>query len=498
MKFLGRSLIGVFLLALTFGLLTLAGSSVWRALEARWAQEPGAIPARERVFAVNVVEVRPETVTPVIDVFGEVQSHRRLELRAAAGGEVIHLSERFEDGGAVRAGELLVRIDPFAARSARDTAAADLREAEADLADARRALDLARDGLAATEDQAVLRERALERQRDLLGRAVGTDAAVETAELAASAARQAVLAARQGLAQAEARIDQAETTLERRRIALAEAERRLAETEVFAAFDGILNDVSLVEGRLVNANERLGELVDPTALEVAFRVSTAQYARLLGPDGRVAGLPVTVALDVLGLDLTVAGTITRESAAVGEGQTGRLLYAALDPAPGFRPGDFVSVTVAEPPLDGVAVLPASALSAAGDVLVVGADDRLQARSVELLRRQGDMVIVAAGELAGARVVAERTPLLGAGIRVRVFDPVAPGDQAAAAPSDVTPAAALPDEMLELDPDRRARLVAFVEASAAMPAEAKARILDQLAQDRVPAEMVARIESRMGG
>ncbi|MGI1662865.1 efflux RND transporter periplasmic adaptor subunit [Palleronia sp. KMU-117] len=497
MRFLGRSLTGVFLLALTVGLLALAGSSVWRALEARWAQDPGAVPARERVFAVNVVEVRPETVTPVIEVFGEVQSRRRLELRAAAGGEVIQLSDRFEDGGAVRAGDLLLRIDPFSARSARDVANVDLREAEADLADARRALELARDALAATGEQAVLRERALERQRDLLGRAVGTDAAVETAELAASAARQAVLAARQGLAQAEARIEQAETTVDRRRIALAEAERRLAETEVFAAFDGILNDVSLVEGRLVNANERLGELVDPTALEVAFRVSTAQYARLSGPDGQVAGLPVTVALDVLGLDLTVAGRVTRESAAAGDGQTGRLLYATLDPAPGFRPGDFVSVIVAEPPLDSVAVLPASAVSAAGEALVVGPDDRLEAVPVAILRRQGDTVLVPArglaGDLAGARVVAERTPLLGAGIRVRVFDPAGSGEQASAA----RPAAS-PDEMLELDPDRRARLVAFVEASVAMPAEAKARILDQLAQDRVPAEMVARIESRMGG
>jgi multidrug efflux pump subunit AcrA (membrane-fusion protein) len=486
MRFLGRSLIGVFLLALTLGLFAVAVSSVWRALETRWADEPGPVPVRERVFAVNVIEAAPATVTPVVEAFGEVQSSRRLELRAAAAGEVIHLSDRFEDGGRVEAGELLLRIDPFTAQSARDTAAADLREAEADLADARRSLDLARDGLAAAEEQAVLRDRALARQQDLLSRAVGTDAAVETAELAASAARQAVLSSREALAQAEARIDQAGTTLDRARIALAEADRRLAETEVFAAFDGILNDVSLVEGRLVSANETLGELVDPTALEVAFRVSTAQYARLIGDAGTVTGLPVTVALDVLGLDLTATGTVTRESAAVGEGQTGRLLYARLDPAPGFRPGDFVAVSLSEPPLEGVAVLPASALSPQGEVLVVGADDRLEAVAVELLRRQGDDVLVAAAPIAGARVVAERTPLLGAGIRVRVFDPVAPEDSASA------------EEMLDLDPDRRARLVAFVEASPAMPAEAKARILDQLSQDRVPADMVARIESRMGG
>ena len=32
----------------------------------------------------------------------------------------------------------------------------------------------------------------------------------------------------------------------------------------------------------------------------------------------------------------------------------------------------------------------------------------------------------------------------------------------------------------------------------MPAEAKARVLDQLQQERVPAQMIERIESRMGG
>lgn len=489
MRFLGRSLIGVFLLGLTLGLLALAGGTVWRALEARMNAEPQAIPARERVFAVNAVTVTPETVTPLVEVFGEVQSRRSLELRAAASGAAVYLSENFENGGRVEAGELLLRIDPFVAQSARDTAAADLREAEADLADARRSLDLARDELAAAEEQVVLRDRALARQRDLQDRGVGTDAAVETAELAVSSARQAVLARRQAVAQAEARIDQAETMIDRRRIALAEAGRRLADTEVFAAFPGVLNDVSLVAGRLVNANERLGELIDPEALEVAFRVSTAQYARLLGEDGRLPELPVTVALDVLGLDLAADGIVTRESAAVGEGQTGRLLFARLDDAPGFRPGDFVSVLMAEPPLDDVAVLPAAALSPSGEVLVIGEDDRLVAAPVTLLRRQGDTVLVRADDIAGARVVAERTPLLGPGIRVRILDPLPEGGDAAAGPGD---------GLVDLDPDRRARLVAFVEASSEMPDDAKARILAQLAQDRVPAQMVERIEARMGG
>ena len=56
---------------------------------------------------------------------------------------------------------------------------------------------------------------------------------------------------------------------------------------------------------------------------------------------------------------------------------------------------------------------------------------------------------------------------------------------------------LPDT-IELTQERRAQLIAFVEGNDAMPAEAKARVLAQLSQDRVPLRVVQRIEERMGG
>jgi len=482
MRFLTRSLLGLFLLASTLGLFAFAGATVMNAVEERLAEEPRGRPERERVFAANVVEVVPETVVPRLETFGEVQSRRTLELRASAAGTVIWLSERFESGGAVEAGELLVRIDPRNAQSALDTARADLAEAEAELAEAVRAVVLAADELAAAEEQAALRERALLRQRDLADRGVGTEAAVETAELAASAARQSVLSRRQAEATAIARIDQARTALQRREIALAEAERRLADTEVTAPFSGVLSDVSLGAGRLVSERERLGDIVDPSDLEVSFRVSTAQYARLLSESGELIGAPVEAVIDVGGVDLRATGRISRESASVAEGQTGRLLFAGLDAAPGFRPGDFVTVIVEEPALDRVARLPAAAVDAAGTVLVLGAEDRLEIAEVEVLRRQGDDVLVRARGLGGTEVVAARTPLLGAGVKVR---PVRPG----AAPEVAA--------MVRLDPERRARLVAFVEGNNRMPEEAKARVLGQLEAEEVPAEMVDRLESRMG-
>ena len=483
MRFLRQSLMGLVLAALSLGLLAYAAQIVGGALQDRLAREQTAPPPRERVFAVGVVLAEPGTETPVLESFGEVRSRRTLELRAAATGRVIELSDVFEDGGEVQAGQVLLRIDPADAQADRERAEADLRDAEAEVRDAERGLVLARDEEKAAQDQADLRARAFARQQDLAERGVGTAAAVEEAELSAASARQSVLSRRLAVAQAEARVDQAQTRLARAQIALNDAQRTLDDTTVTAPFTGTLSATNVVEGRLIAANEKLADLIDPGALEVSFRVSTAQYSRILGNEGDLLDAPVTAILDVSGVDLTARGLISRASAGVGETQTGRLVFARLDAAQGFKPGDFVTVQVEEPPLERVVRLPASAIDANNTVLVLGEENRLEAVEVDLMRRQGDDVLVRGRGIVGREVVEARSPLLGAGIRVRPLRPDA-------APTE--------PEMLELTEERRARLVAFVEGNQRMPAEAKARVLARLSEDRVPANMVARLESRMGG
>ena len=181
---------------------------------------------------------------------------------------------------------------------------------------------------------------------------------------------------------------------------------------------------------------------------------------------------------------TATGRITRESAAVGEGQTGRLLFAHLDESIGLRPGDFVTVSVTEPELRGVALVPSTAIGANETALLLDAENRLSEVPVDLLRRQGDDVIIRAPALFGQQIVAERSPLLGAGIAVQPIDPNAEA---------VVPE---PPEMVALDAARRAEMIAFVEASR-MPAPVKTRLIDQLEQDEVPSDVIARIQERMG-
>ena len=149
MRFLRRSLTGVFLLAVTLALLAWAGEMVRGAVSARMNEEPRSFPQRERILAVNVITLDPVTITPELTVFGELRSQRTLDLRSAIGGTVLEASDALVEGGTVTTGQLLLRIDPVDAEAALASIRADLQDAQAELRDADRALILAQDELTA-------------------------------------------------------------------------------------------------------------------------------------------------------------------------------------------------------------------------------------------------------------------------------------------------------------------------------------------------------------
>jgi len=65
-------------------------------------------------------------------------------------------------------------------------------------------------------------------------------------------------------------------------------------------------------------------------------------------------------------------------------------------------------------------------------------------------------------------------------------------------SDASGDATTKAAMIDLTPERRAALVALVERDDQMPKDVRDRLLVQLRDGKVPADMVQRIEARMGG
>jgi hypothetical protein len=91
-----------------------------------------------------------------------------------------------------------------------------------------------------------------------------------------------------------------------------------------------------------------------------------------------------------------------------------LLFVELAAPRGFRPGDFVTVRLQEPALRDVALLPASAVTAAGNVLAITADNRLEAVAVTIAPAGRQRLIIAAQALAGREIVREDRPQPGRG------------------------------------------------------------------------------------
>ncbi len=427
MRFLARSLTGLFLLVVTLALLGLAAITVGNAMRQSLGPGGPAREAEERVVSANMLLLAPSEITPQLTAYGKIEARRTLDIRARQGGTVVWVADDFLNGTEVAEGVALLRLDPVPAEEALALARADLAEAEAASSEAKAAVVLAEEDLTAAEAQKGLQLQALDRQKDLATRGAGSPQAVETAELAVSGASQSVLSRKQALASARARIDQTAVAVTRANIALGEAERTLADTELRAGLTGRIDGVSLVPGAVIGANEGLGRIIDPASLEVALRLSTAQYGQVLDETGSLRAYEITVELPGLTGAPRLRGQLHRVGAAVADGQTGRLVYATLEIGPDglalLKPGDFVEVTITGGPLADVALVPATAVGRQGTVLALGAENRLQEVAVEVLRRQGDDVIIAVGPLAGREIVAERSAFLGEGIRVR---PIRPG------------------------------------------------------------------------
>lgn len=483
MRFLIRGLFGIGLLAVTAGLLVLAVGTVYDAFEGR--QDAGNRPRadRERAFSANVRQITSLSIRPVIENHGEIRSGRTLELRAASGGAIVELSESFREGGMVRKGDLLFQTDPAPALASLRLAEADLEEAAAELRNAEVALDLSEADVRVAETQLELRRRAQIRQESLKDRGVGTETALETAGLAVSVAEQSVVGKRIALSQAGARAERARLALSRRVIARDEAVRQLEDTSVHAGFDGVLTGVRTVLGGLVNANEKLGDLIDPKALEVVFRVTNREFDRLVAATGGLEAVDVEVIVSPE--SGAVPARLDRVGASVGDGQTGRELFATLGDsgASRLRSGDFVTVRVREPELRNVTVIPATAASASGEVLVLGEDNRLKAVTAVVLRKQGDELIVDGAGLVGETIVLERVPQLGAGIRVQPRE--------SGAPLFEDPPTVI------LSAEERTRLSEAVRSNSRMPEAIRNRILEQLAAGELPVETVERLR-RMAG
>ncbi len=338
----------------------------------------------ERIWPVKVTEVYRGDEQPILELFGEVVSGRRSELRALVPGRIVDAGPNFSEGSRVAAGEMLVEIDPFDYSN-----------------------DLAEQKALYSEAQVRMKtvQRDLKRIRDLYDENNVSEQNLDDAILA---------------------VEQQAATLEQRRISLARAERALRDTRLTAPYDGVVHAVSADLGKQLSVNDKVAEVIDTGSLEVRFTLSNAQFGRVIEDGQPVEGRPVSVAWQVGDEVLRYKATLERVGAEIDSTTGGVELYAAIDDADNspLRPGAFVWITMKDKIFTDVFRAPDSALYGENGVYVVS-NQRMVPREIAVVGYAGDdMLFIPAGDTPvadGDKVIITQIREGGEGVRVVLRD-----------------------------------------------------------------------------
>lgn len=258
-------------------------------------------------------------------------------------GEVI--ARDVTDNEKVKAGQLLIEIDPRQYQAARDQAAANLQVAQAQLAAARVNLETVRltaparlEGaqaqlLAAKATQFkaqadARRQRSLPKQATTQQDIDNAEAALRNADAAVAQAEANVRGAdivAQSIAQADAQVHQLQAQIELAQAQLAQAELNLAWTKVRAPQDGWVTRRNVDKGNYVQVGQALMALVTPDVW-VTANFKEDQLDRMRSGQRVEIGVDAYPGLHLVGhVDSIQLGSGSRFSAFPAENATGNFV-----------------------------------------------------------------------------------------------------------------------------------------------------------------------------
>lgn len=355
---------------------------------------------------VAVVTLAPERLTLSTELPGRVEAPRVAQVRARVAGIV--LRRVFREGSDVKAGDVLMRIDPAPFQVAQRSAQAVLAKAQANLAQAN--LKLQRYApLAATN--------AISKQEF-------DDAQTAQKQTAAD------------VAAAEA--------------ALATASLNLGYATVTAPISGRIGRAQVTEGALVGQGEAtlLATIQQLDPINVTLTQSSTEILRL--QQALAAGLIKRVEPGQAKVALTTedgrayprSGKILFSELTVDESSGAIALRAEFpNPERALLPGMYVRAQLEQAVREQALTVPQQAVirgAEGASVLVVGAAGKVATRPIVADAAQGDKWIVSKGLQAGELVIVEGFQKIKPGATVKPVPWQTPGAAAASAPSASTP------------------------------------------------------------
>jgi len=331
------------------------------------------------------------------------------------------LRQDYAEGSFVHQGQLLFEIDPRPFQAAVDQAAGQLAQAKAQVTQAQAVLVQSQAQLVSAEANQRRSQLDEEKYKPLF-----EDKAVTRQDLDNSVqtnqSNVALVAAAKGQVEtSKAQIEAAGAAVKAAEAALETAKVNLGFTRLTSLIDGIAGTATVQVGNLVSpssASVTTVSTLDP--VKAVFTVSEQEYLSLARAD----------ALHRLQLKLILADGSThphdgRFSFADRQvdPSTGAIQMTALFPNPGniLRPGQYAMVRAVTGEDKGALLVPQPAVSelqGGYEVMVVGADNKVATRQVQVGEHAGTMWVITSGLKLGDHVVVEGQQKLRTGMRVQ--------------------------------------------------------------------------------
>ncbi|KWR90179.1 efflux RND transporter periplasmic adaptor subunit [Cupriavidus sp. IDO] len=349
-----------------------ATAAVRKAGSARQAQAAAQSTAAAMVefLQTDLVSVAARDLQVSLPLSGSLRALNQASVKAKVSGEVQQVLVR--EGEAVRAGQVIVRIDPT--------------EYEAKAAQAR-------GQMLAAKGQYENSRQTWERNRELVGKGFISRTAFDNYQ---------------------SNLDVARANLDAAQGGLGVAQKALADTVVKAPLDGVVAARAVQPGEKVSPDTRLIDVVDLRVLELEAPIPMADVAR--------ASVGQSVQLDVEGTG-RIAGKLVRINPAVSQGTRSVMVYVRVENADGrLRAGMFARGALVLGKRDGVIAVPASSVRTEGDraFVYVIEKDTLTERPVQLGIRDeaSGLVEIVSGLDAGTEIVRNNLGTLRTGSQVK--------------------------------------------------------------------------------
>ncbi len=392
-------------------------------------QAPERKPAEERAATVRVITATPVKLVPRVTGFGSVVPGTVWSAIAQVAGEVVYVHPDLKKGAILAGGTEIVRISPADFKLAISQAEANIRSAEAKLAELKVTETNTGDLLEIEKRSMALLETELARKEDLFDRGAAAQSALELAQRETLAQRKKI----QDLENAQ-RLLPTQRTVQEEQISIYEsqlqsAKLNLARTRIRLPFDARVAEVNVEAEQFVQTGGTLATADSVDVAEVQAQIPISRFRAMVlasapgGLSGAITAESLADVVATIGLEATVrlrAGDDTVEWPARfarisdtidPKTRTIGAIVAVDGPyttsAPGERPplskGMFVEIEIRSRAAGDRIVVPRSALHE-GRLYVVNADSRLDIRQVTTGLFQGDLVAIDEGIRSGEQIV----------------------------------------------------------------------------------------------